>query len=493
MENKDIFSSVVLLDDFYEQKTEFDIVIPDYSPAAEKILCCDVNPCVLSKKADDDSLRIEYECQVSVVYTDENGIVHSVTESNTDEKVLSLSTKAEKYRIKAGIRPITVNCRLANPRRITVRAVMGMAVKATGNMPFGKVGDYTALEAQYQTVNANSFVACSSSTARVNGSVDVGEGVTDIISSRGFAIIEDIKPITDKLVIKGSADVYVVFTTGEEKENLKFKKFTIPFSDVINAEGTQENSIAEVSAEIFDLHCETGEGNEIIADGGVIISASVYTPAKTEIMTDAYSMELPVTVKKSKLTVESLYDRNNFNETVSANVSCDLAEARIVGIYPQPVVKGISLRDGMLVFEGELYLKIYMYNENEYKISDKTMPFSFSRPLIEASGNLRCEAEATVNNVTYNMPDDNTLTVTATLNVSLNCFSLESYDAVESIEVGENEQKTRKGIVLYSANKGERLWDIAKKLCSSVEIIKRDNGLVTDTVEDSSILLVSFK
>jgi len=134
-----------------------------------------------------------------------------------------------------------------------------------------------------------------------------------------------------------------------------------------------------------------------------------------------------------------------------------------------------------------------MYNENEYKISDKTMPFSFSRPLIEASGNLRCEAEATVNNVTYNMPDDNTLTVTATLNVSLNCFSLESYDAVESIEVGENEQKTRKGIVLYSANKGERLWDIAKKLCSSVEIIKRDNGLVTDTVEDSSILLVSFK
>ena len=493
MENKDIYSSVILLDDFYEQKIEFDIVIPDYSPAAEKILCCDVNPCIVSKRVDNDTLKIEYECQASVVYTDENGIIHSVSENNTDEKILTLNTKAEKCRIKAGIRPITVNCRLANPRRITVRAVIGIAVKASGAMPFGNVENTSSLEAQYCTVTANSFVTSAVSDTRVNGSVDVGLGATDIISSRGCVIIEDIKPITDKLIIKGSADVYVVFATGEEKENLKFKKISIPFSDVINAEGTQENSIAEVSAEIFDLHCESGEGNEILADGGVIISASVYTPAKTEIMTDAYSMHRSVIAKKSKLMIESLYDRNSFSETVSANVSCDLSDARIVGIYPQSVVKGISLRDGMLVFDGEIYLKIYMYNENEYKISDKTMQFSFTRPLIEASGNLRCEADATVNNVTYSMPDDNTLTVTAMLNVSLNCFCSETYDAVESIDPAENEQEKCKGVILYSADKGERLWDIAKKLRSSVEIIKRDNDIMSETVENPSMLLVSFK
>ena len=157
MENKDIYSSAVLLDDFYEQKIEFDIVIPDYSPAAEKILCCDVNPCIVSKRVDNDTLKIEYECQASVVYTDENGIIHSVSENSTDEKILTLNTKAEKCRIKAGIRPITVNCRLANPRRITVRAVIGIAVKASGAMPFGNVENTSSLEAQYCTVTANSF------------------------------------------------------------------------------------------------------------------------------------------------------------------------------------------------------------------------------------------------------------------------------------------------------------------------------------------------
>ena len=150
-----MFSSVVVVDDFYEQKTELDIVIPDYCPSVEKILCCDILPYVISKSVDGDKLKIEYECRATVVYTDENGVIHSVTENGQGEKLIGINTNPSSMRIKVGIRPITVNCRLANSRHITVRAVIGMAVKAMGNLPFCAVDDSDSLEALYQTVNAS--------------------------------------------------------------------------------------------------------------------------------------------------------------------------------------------------------------------------------------------------------------------------------------------------------------------------------------------------
>ncbi len=493
MECKEIFSSAVFIDDFYEQKTEFDIVIPDYCPPAEKILCCDIVPFVLSKSVEEDKIKIEYECEASIVYTDENGIIHSLSENRQDSKLIGTGVTPGECRIKAGLRPITVNCRLANPRHITVRAVIGMAVKAMGNVPFCSVDNDGALETLYHTVDANAFVCSAETLSNVNGSVDTGEAITDVISSYCMVKIEDVKPITDKVVIKANADVYVVYTTGEQKEDLKFKKFTVPFSDVIDAEGVTENAIAEVTAEITDLRCETGEGTEIFADVKTLISVSVFSPSQINIMTDAYSMSLPVCAKKSKITVESLYDRSRFNETVTSSVPCDFSEARIVGIYPKAIIKGISLSGGMLAFDGEIYMKIYMYNDSDYKVSDKSVPFSFTRPLIEASGNIRCEAVANVENITYNMPDADTITVTAMLGVDLNCFCSDTYDAVNSIEASEGEQTHCKGVILYSAGKGELLWDIAKKLRSSVDIIKRDNNLVSDTVENPAMLLISFK
>ena len=488
-----MFSSAVFIDDFYEQKTEFDIVIPDYCPSAEKILCCDIVPFVLSRTVEEDKIKIEYECAATVVYTDENGVIHSLSENKRDSKLIGIGTKAGDSRIKAGLRPITVNCRLANQRHITVRAVIGMAVKAMGNVPFCTVDDTGELEALYHTVDTNAFVCSAEALSHINGSTDVGEAVSDIISSYCVIKIDDVKPITDKIVIKANADIYVVYTTGEQKEDLKFQKFSVPFSDVVDASGVAENSIVEATAEITHLRCETGDGTEIFAEAKALVTVSVFNPIQMNIMTDAYSMTLPVCAKKSKIMVESLYDRCRFNETVNASVPCDFSEARIVGIYPKAIIKGISLREGMLAFDGEIYMKIYMYNDVEYKISDKSVPFSFTKPLSEASGNIRCEAVAIAENITYNMPDDNTITVTATLGVDLNCFCSDTYDAVDSIEADDSKQINCKGVILYSANKGEQLWDIAKKLSSSVDIIKRNNNLTSDTVENPAMLLVSFK
>ena len=46
-------------------------------------------------------------------------------------------------------------------------------------------------------------------------------------------------------------------------------------------------------------------------------------------------------------------------------------------------------------------------------------------------------------------------------------------------------------IILYYAERGEQLWDIAKKYYSTIEIIKRDNDIEGDSVSDSRMLIIS--
>lgn len=45
-------------------------------------------------------------------------------------------------------------------------------------------------------------------------------------------------------------------------------------------------------------------------------------------------------------------------------------------------------------------------------------------------------------------------------------------------------------LVIYFADKNERLWDIAKTFKTSVELIKKENEITKDFCETSRILII---
>ena len=53
------------------------------------------------------------------------------------------------------------------------------------------------------------------------------------------------------------------------------------------------------------------------------------------------------------------------------------------------------------------------------------------------------------------------------------------------------EEKLKAPLIVYYGEKGERLWDIARKYATSVERIKLVNELHRDVLEDKKLLLIS--
>ena len=111
------------LDDFFEQKVDFDIVLPDYCPPVMRIVKCDVTPAIMSKSYEGDRLLIDVQCVANIVYVDDSGNIHSVSKSETFGKSFGSKAELSIARIRTVTRAVSVGCRLQNPRKITVKSV----------------------------------------------------------------------------------------------------------------------------------------------------------------------------------------------------------------------------------------------------------------------------------------------------------------------------------------------------------------------------------
>ncbi|MBQ7035272.1 MAG: LysM peptidoglycan-binding domain-containing protein [Clostridia bacterium] len=73
-------------------------------------------------------------------------------------------------------------------------------------------------------------------------------------------------------------------------------------------------------------------------------------------------------------------------------------------------------------------------------------------------------------------------------------FSKDMVDVIGSIEVDIDHPIEKEGpapLVVYYGEKGERLWDIARKYSTSVSSIKQINDMSRDILEDKKLLLIS--
>ncbi len=483
------------LDDFFEQKVDFDIVLPDYCPPVMRIVKCDVTPAIMSKSLDGERLLIDVQCTANIVYIDDNGNIHSVSKNETFGKSLMPKAELSVARIRTVTRTVSVSCRLQNPRKISVKSVIGTAVKVIGSSECNIISEAHSggIEASFDTVCANVLCGTGESFAHIGGQLSLKSPVTEIISSTATLSITDKKALADKILVKGEAQVSIVYMSGEGTDNLTFFEGTIPFSEVVDVIDATEDGSCDIQCDIQSIRCESVDDDGTVdCEIDAFIGASAYSSNNINILKDVYSMTDNLETTKSELTLESFCDRIEFNKTVSGDIACDFNEARIIGVCANSFVKNVGLREHNFEIEGDMLVTIYMCNSDDYAIIEKTVPFSLSHPAGNVCDNMRCEAAVDLRDLSCSMPNDDTIIIAADAYAVINCFSRQTHSVINSLEIADSRPKLCKGIVLYNAQCGEKLWDIAKKYRSSVDIIKRDNKLDDDIVDKNKMLLISF-
>ena len=125
-----VAATKTLYENFLEEKCESDLLIPDYYPAAEKIIQCSAVPVISKKEIEGDRLVLEGNCKFTVIYQgeDECGI-KSLTETVAFSEDFPLKEVGQESRVSAIIRVSGTSCRLLNPRKVNARAIVSIALK----------------------------------------------------------------------------------------------------------------------------------------------------------------------------------------------------------------------------------------------------------------------------------------------------------------------------------------------------------------------------
>jgi hypothetical protein len=211
---------------------------------------------------------------------------------------------------------------------------------------------------------------------------------------------------------------------------------------------------------------------------------------------DAYSPAFEMNISMKPVALSRIADSIRSTETIRLSLD---APGDGLSSVTDCTVKADSVNaraDGKnLVISGEMIVSaIGTDMQNGPACVEKAVPFSITEQLSAPCENMRCDPEVNVVSSAFSLGAGK-IDVRADCVIVALVFSQSSENLVADMSLDDTRPREchQKTLTLYFADKGEGLWNIAKRYNTSMDAIMHENNLETDTLPERSMLLVPRK
>lgn len=496
-----VAATKTLYENFIEEKCESDLLIPDYFPAAEKIIQCNAVPALIKKEIEGDRLNLEGVCRFTVIYQgEEEGGIKSLSDTVSFSESFPLKETGNDPWVQSIVRVAGTSCRLLNSRKISVKATVSVALKVKGQEMTDTIEemDCNEAEALFAPATVYTVLEHTADTTKVQGEIEVHTDIQDVLKTDGSVCIKDIKLLPGKAIVKGVADLFVLFTPESDPSKVESTSTAIPFSQVLELQHMDENGRMEAISSIQNLRTDvetddSGKNRLISITATLMTEGELYDNREHRLLMDAYSNRYPIRLQRAPLTMEEMTEQGEINETVRHEIPVDGGEVEVIQALGTPIIQKITGQDKTLSVEGILDVSMFIREGESYRGLDKVLSFTLKKDLQRLSGRMRCEVRPCVLGMDWSMSGEN-IELKTEIACSITVFSKETVEVISDVELDVEhplEQMAEKPLVIYYGEKGERLWDIARKYATSVAAIKSINDFDRDVLDGKQLLLIS--
>lgn len=491
-----------LYENFLEEKCESDLLIPDYYPPAEKIIQCNAVPVITEKEVDGERLNLAGNCRFCIIYQgEEEGEIKSLTETVSFNESFPLKEIGEQPWVQTIVRVSGTSCRLLNPRKISSRATVSVAIKVKAQQMTEtiEVMDCNEAEALFVPKTVYTILEHVADTAKVQGEIEVHTDIQDILKTEGSVCIKDVKILPGKAIVKGVADLYILFTPENDPTKVEGTSTAIPFSQVLELQQQDDMGFMEAVSTIQNLRTDveaddSGKNRLISITATLLTEGELYQNKEHQLLTEVYSNHYPLQDQMGQLTMEELTEQLELSDTVRHEIQLGSEDVEVIQALGTPVVQKITGQDKTLSIEGILDVSMFIREGESYRSVDKGFPFTLKQDLKQMGNRMRCEVRPCVLGMDWVVGSEK-VELKTELACSMSVFSKETVDVISGVELDIDhplEQTVAAPLVVYYGEKGERLWDIARKYSTSVASIKNTNDLNKDVLEDKRLLLIDL-
>ena len=473
----------------------------------KKVLKCCSKTTVTSKYISDSAVTLEGMVSAWIIYIDEKGCISADEHSSFFSKTIEAGCDLSGGEVHTCVTEEKVSAKTLGGASVSIsaRSRIEVCIHKVCDKEIVCDIDTKNIEKLKGTAQGTIPITIGEKNLVVEEELSLGHSqpaAKCILRKNAEAMVEETKIMGGKVMVKGKIKIYVLYHTVEGRRPGCFEE-SFPFSQLVDMQGIDDNCRCDSSVRI--LFCEitprTSGDDEIRSfTASLKLSVKVKAYCEEEIPTviDAYSLVGGYSFKKEEVAIKKL--KETFCDRFVAKKDLEFTDgaiASVIDMWCDVKNSSLKLEENKLKIFGTLLVNLLAYdNDGNPECYERPVDFEYTYNPVEEFQNLEAVYEICANQCSYTILGANTVSVAVEAVISVALYDNTKCEAITDVYEDETagiKQNRPSSIVLYFADEGERVWDIARRYNSSAEEIKTLNSVKEDILTEPKKFIIPTK
>ena len=477
------------------KKVEWDFNVPDSKNDILKILSQTLEGTILEYDASDTSFNAKIRVHANILYIAESD------EGSNISAIESVETIVIKTEVPTGLEYDFANISmelsngspvLINSRKVGVRANVNLFASLIKNVTLPKI-DYENNRIEALTKDIDTYLSVISTDDKIPVSLNMplpsgNPSVSEILKTTINIKNKDLKPISNKAVLKGELEMSVLYISVEN--TVETAEFSSPFTEIVDVSGLTDELELIYEARVCknEVLLQENENNEyrnVALNGFIDLKITANERVNQTIVVDAYSPICKDTSKRDILEYEEMSgivtDSVMIKEVVYFS---DVSISEIVHMIASPTVKKAEMSGNKVDISGILSANVFVKTESGISSAIKELEFSYPQDGFKNKNYDSVTVNCELANISYNIVGSNAIEIRSTVILYTRLSKMNKLEYISDIKLLDDERHnvTRAPIVAYFIKEDDSLFSIAKKFCTTQARIRDINGIGNDEI-----------
>ena len=472
---------------------EGDVIVPDYKPDVAALLHERGRVRLNQERVAAGKVSFDGVLDVTLLYRPVSGgwaaaLTGSLPFSDylADEDL----TGGETTRVTAELAHL--ECRLLNDRKIGVRAVVTVWVEVTGQQTVERMVDGEGLEGLPGTLTASRQTVEKVEYIPVKVQLEAAESQPEIGSLLDWEVQiadRETRPQEGRVSLSGTLRVQVLYSSAGETPSLEMLEGEFPFGGVLEEGSLQAGAPTAVQLTLEDvaLRTETDEnGEERLVEGEVLLRAVLRQWETWEVpyWQDAYSLTEPLEPIREEVVWPAFVGQTESRVLVRDTVVLPAGTPdvlRVLWVWNALSLDEPETGEGRVTVEGSANFQLLYMAANDgepLRVEWLGLPFRQEVQMAGVEPGMQAEVWGEIEGFSCQLTGPREIECRATVRLDLRVLSENRASILTGMQPGRAEQEPlTANLVLYVVQKGDTLWEIARRYQTTVPLLADLNNI----------------
>ena len=468
---------------------EEDMIVPDSKPDILNTINMNGNVCIYKKEAQDEKVKIDGCVNTYIMYLPDSkeDNIRGLNANIDFSQSIQVPECREGMTLLVCVAVKDMECKVLNGRKINVRAGLEVRIKLYSNDDvniINRINNIPDIQTLDKKFKINSLVGSGSTRVYVKDTlnIDAQDELAEILKTEINLVDKDIKISYNKVLAKAEVDIKIMYLTEDNRINTIQGR--IPAVGFIDIQDISEDNICDINYEIGNilLRPNSSEEHSIYVEIELETSCMTYQEKEINLIQDLYSptIDLEFDQRKITTTTNKMMRTKNFTITSKTNIA-DLRDGSLIDVEVRSVINKEQITNTKILYEGDLVLNFIFTKETNVTNSKiLKIPFDFSIDNPVSTDRINLDTQISIASKKFDVRENGDVECNVDMDFALEISQVMSMNIVDDIRIIESRDvKTEEydSLIIYIVQRGDTLWNIAKKFRSTIDDIARTNGI----------------